>query len=92
MEKQKRELNQNEVELMEHIKEQGQILDDLLNRLAALRNTYYEQTHAAFKKGEDPALTYEEIGKFCAAYGLAEDHLKTGVMWLVRAVTLNNYF
>lgn len=87
-----RELSQAEIDLMNRIKEQGEVFGDLLSELAALRNEHRKETHAAIEKGEEPALTHEQLGESCTAHGLAEDHLKTGVMWLVRAVALPSSF
>jgi len=87
-----RELSQAEIDLMNRIKEQGEVFGDLLSELATLRNEHNKETHAAVDKGEEPALTFEQLGESCTAAGLAEDHLKTGVMWLVRAVALPSSF
>ena len=87
-----RELSQAEIDLMNRIKEQGEVFGDLLRELAALRKQHNEETHAAIKQGKEPALTFSQLGDSATAHGLAEDHLKTGVMWLVRAVALPSSF
>tara|TARA_R100001377_G_scaffold4294_1_gene2473 strand:- start:530 stop:826 length:297 start_codon:yes stop_codon:yes gene_type:complete len=87
-----RELNQAEIDLMNRIKEQGEVFGGLLSELSVLRNADREATHTAVKREEAPRLTHEQLGESCTAVGLAEDHLKTGVMWLVRAVALPSSF
>lgn len=87
-----RDLSQAEIDLMNRIKEQGEVFGGLLSELAVLREEHRAETHAAVKRGEEPKLTHEQLGASCTAHGLAEDHLKTGVMWLVRAVALPNSF
>ncbi len=77
---------------MNRIKEQGEVFGELLSELAVLRNAHNEETHAAIDSGREPALTFSQLGDSCTAAGLAEDHLKTGVMWLVRAVALPSSF
>lgn len=87
-----RELSQAEIDLMNRIKEQGEVFGGLLRELATLRTQHNKETHAAIKQGDEPALTFEQLGESATAHGLAEDHLKTGVMWLVRAVALPSSF
>lgn len=87
-----RELSQAEIDLINRIKDQGEVFGDLLSELAALRNERNKETHAAVDKGEEPVLTFKQLVESCTAAGLAEDHLKTGVMWLVRAVALPGSF
>lgn len=83
-----RDLSQEEINLMNRIKEQGEVFGDLLSELAVLREQHRTETHTAESRGEAPKLTHEQLGESCTAHGLAEGHLKTGVMWLVRAVAL----
>lgn len=83
-----RDLSQSEIDLMNRIKAQGEVFGGLLSELALLREVHRSETHSAEVRGETPALTHEQLGESCTAHGLAEDHLKTGVMWLVRAVAL----
>lgn len=87
-----RELSQEEIDLMNRIKAQGEVFGDLLRELAALRKLQNEKAHEAVNSGQVPALTFEQLGESATAHGLAEDHLKTGVMWLVRAVALPSSF
>lgn len=87
-----RELSQEEIDLMNKIKEQGEVFGGLLSELSILRNEHNKNTHESVKKGETPNLTFSQLGDSCTAAGIAEDHLKTGVMWLVRAVALPDSF
>lgn len=87
-----RELSQEEIDLINRIKEQGEVFGGLLSELATIRNKDRAETHTAVKREESPRLTHEQLGDSCTAVGLAEDHLKTGVMWLVRAVALPESF
>ena len=87
-----RELSQAEIDLMNKIKEQGEVFGGLLSELSAIRDQHREETHASIDVGEVPVLTHSQLGDSCTAAGIAEDHLKTGVMWLVRAVALPSSF
>lgn len=87
-----RELSQAEIDLINRIKEQGEVFGDLLSELSGMREHDRDETRTALKRDEVPALTHEQLGESCTAHGLAEDHLKTGVMWLVRAVALPESF
>lgn len=89
-----RELSQKEIDLMNRIKEQGEVFGELLSELATLRGQERKELNGAEKHGTFPEteLTHEQLGESCTAHGLAEDHLKTGVMWLVRAVALPSSF
>lgn len=75
---------------MNEIKEQGEVFGELLKKHAKLRSR-----HRNILNGEvegECNLTHEQLGDAATAHGLAEDHLKTGVMWLVRAVALPSSF
>lgn len=90
-----RELSQEEVDLMNRIKEQGEVFGELMRELSVLRSDQRDQLHLAESDGENyvnTSMTFEKLGESCTAVGLAEDHLKTGVMWLVRAVALPDSF
>lgn len=89
-----RELSQAEIDLMNRIKDQGEVFGELLKELAALREQERNELHTAEAAEREPttSMTFEKLGESCTAHGLAEDHLKTGVMWLVRAVALPDSF
>lgn len=89
-----RELSQEEIDLMNEIKEQGEVFGELLSKLSKLRDTQCKQLHAASAAGSEPQtnMTFDKLGESCTNAGIAEDHLKTGVMWLVRAVALPESF
>ena len=87
-----RELSQEEISLMNRIKEEGEVFGKLISELSVLRNVQRRNTHISEGLSESPELTHHQLGESCTAAGLAEDHLKTGVMWLVRAVALPESF
>lgn len=75
-----RELSQEEVVLMNLIKDQGEALGVTIEKLRELR--------CDNKDGLNPIKLLESAD---AMYN-AEQQLKTGIMWLVRSVALPNSF
>ncbi len=80
-----RELNQEEIKLMNDIKAHGEGTRELLDRVATLRindkNGYQEKL-----------LSSEQYVESMRCLGVARDNLQTGQMWFVRAVALPNSF
>lgn len=77
-----RELSQEEIDLMNRIKEHGEKTKALIDELYQLRNK--EEEAEIF----DPEQKYES--RRCLR--IAREHLQTGQMWFVRAVALPESF
>lgn len=83
-----RELSQEEVDLMNRIKEKGNEIGSLIQELRDLRES--QSDHLVC--GSIVNVNHGQIADSVRAMDLAEDQLKTGVMWLVRAVALPETF
>ena len=84
-----RDLSQEEVDLMNRVKEHGEKTGDLVKELLAFRN---KQWDISFKHGDNCHLTKEQINESRRAILIAKNELQTGQMWLVRAVALPDSF
>ncbi len=74
-----RELSQEEINLMNRIKEKGEELGTIVSELKDIRIIDNQLEPVKLMESHD-------------AIAIAEPHLKTGVMWLVRAVALPDSF
>lgn len=87
-----RELEQAEIDLMNRIKDQGEVMGALVSELRGLRGQQRIETRTAYELGDTPKVTHDQLSESKDAIRTAEEHLKTGVMWLVRAVALPSTF
>lgn len=76
-----RDLSQAEIDLMNRIKEKGEEIGGLFSELKDLRCI-----------NATPELEPVKLMESHDAIAIAESQLKTGIMWLVRAVALPNSF
>lgn len=79
-----RDLSQQEIDLMNRIKDHGEKTRELLNELNKLRN--HQMIHM------DNSLTPEQKNESVRCIDRATAHLQTGQMWFVRAVALPDSF
>ncbi|WJZ69996.1 hypothetical protein PVP_XSN000017 [Vibrio phage PVP-XSN] len=82
------ELNQDEIDLINKIKEHGEKTHHLLNELIEMRRN--QESDAC--KGELEGISYPKISESIRNIRIAKEHLQTGQMWLVRAVALPETF
>ncbi|GAL22976.1 phage protein [Vibrio maritimus] len=80
-----RELNQEEIDLMNRIKAHGEQTKALIDELEYLRN-------AGQWPQKEAALSPDQYLESTRAISIAKEHLQTGQMWLVRSVALPNGF
>lgn len=81
-----RDLSQEEVDLMNRIKEHGEVTKSLLNEVETLQ----EVSH--MNNPSESYITKEQLAESKRALSIATEHLQTGQMWFVRAVELPNTF
>lgn len=78
-----RDLSQSEIDLMNEIKEHGEVTNDLLTKL----NKFREESQS-----ELCPLSGEQYLESLRCLRLAQESLQTGQMWFVRAVALPESF
>lgn len=86
-----RELSQQEIDLMNQIKAQGEVLAGLIDNLRELRNQDYSALSGQ-ACNRSTSISYEQLKESRKGINTAETHLKTGIMWLVRSVALPTTF
>lgn len=77
-----RDLNQEEIDLMNAIKEHAEKTSTLIQDLRNLRTS----------TSADSPLSVEQLNESMRCITIAKESLQTGQMWLVRAVALPNSF
>lgn len=77
-----RDLSQQEIDLMNKIKEHGEKTKDLIDEVSAMRCDDFE----------DGKLTHDQMLEAPRCIEKAKTHLQEGQMWFVRAVALPNSF
>ena len=83
-----RDLSQQEIDLMNRIKEHGEKTKKLLSEMFELRQ---KQQHDACENiGNE--LSFQQSVESIRCLGVAKEHLQTGQMWFVRAVALPDSF
>lgn len=85
-----RDLSQEEIELMNEIKEKGQELQSLIIEIEQLREVELAQVLDPNSNACD--LSKEQIHESMRCMNIAKKDLQTGVMWLTRSVALPNSF
>ena len=83
-----RELSSMEIALMNEIKDKGNELGELISNLKGLRKKEANR----LDNGESTELTQEQLKASGKAINIATENLKTGFMWLTRAVALPDSF
>ena len=82
-----RDLTQEEIDLMNEIKEHGEITKSLIQKLERMR----EDQNVMAQTCGDP-LTLDQINESFRCLALAKTNLQQGNMWFVRAVALPDSF
>ena len=82
-----RDLTQEEIDLMNEIKEHGEITKSLIQKLERMR----EDQNLTAQTCGDP-LTLDQINESRRCLALAKTNLQQGDMWFVRAVALPDSF
>lgn len=80
-----RELNEHETELLALIDTQVEQLQNLIRVAGRLHSERLAKAHTE----PCPAVTFEQLADGATTAGLAEDHLRTGIMYLRKAVLLD---
>jgi hypothetical protein len=83
-----RDLTEQEIALMNRIKELGEQTKTLLGEIIDLR---YKQQHDVCEGLKSP-ISYQQTNESLRALLNAKDHLQTGQMWFVRALALPDSF
>lgn len=84
-----RELNQDEIDLMNEIKEHGEATKQLLLKIAKVHSEAVEQNALTIEQEYNDLAPFVESAR---CINLAQDHLQTGQMWLTRAIALPDSF
>lgn len=79
-----RDLSQEEIDLMNEIKEHGEKTGQLIAKVAELRDTQVE----AVTEG----ITFDQLEESFRCLDIAKAQLQQGQMWFVRAVELPDSF
>lgn len=90
-----RELSQQEIDLMNQIKAQGGVISGLIANLRELRDRDFcalDGLSLPAQADGSASISHAQLAESREAINTAETHLKTGVMWLVRAVALPTTF
>jgi uncharacterized protein (UPF0335 family) len=87
-----RELSQEEIDLMNEIKEHGEVTKALLNKINLLRNKECELAEKNAVTLDEELENLKPYSASIRCIDLAQDYLQTGQMWLVRSVALPESF
>lgn len=83
-----RDLSQQEIDLMNRIKEHGEKTKQLIKELRTMRGNQYQD----FCQNHPVDLSENQLHESLRCLNLASDNLQTGQMWFVRAVALPDSF
>jgi ribosome maturation protein Sdo1 len=81
-----RDLSQDEIDIMNSIKEKANEVSEMLKELRTIR------AHDEMYIGVEKQLSSEQIAESHRSMNVAKENLQTGFMWLVRAVALPDSF
>jgi hypothetical protein len=87
-----RDLSQEEVDLMNRIKEKASEVGELVNELAVLRKSSLRNSKDGVPIERTDNLTEESATESSRCLMIAKDNLQAGFMWFVRAVALPESF
>lgn len=87
-----RDLSQQEIDLMNRIKEHGEATKKLLDELEDLRFGHQNFLDCGCPEECATNLSQEQVNESYRSLWLAKEHLQTGQMWFVRAVALPDSF
>ena len=87
-----RELSQVEIDLMNEIKEHGELTKKLLDKVFDLRAQEQEKAIEAKPLLDNEAEILKNVEDSIRCLSIAHEHLQTGQMWLVRSVALPESF
>ncbi len=81
-----RDLSQEEIDLMNEIKEHAEKTKELISKVSKMRE------HDSMYIGVENALSKNQISESNRSLAIAKTKLQTGFMWFVRAVALPDSF
>jgi hypothetical protein len=87
-----RKLSEDEINLINEIKEHGGTTLALLNKIQNLREGQWEELHRTEDETVGNGLTAEMLVESASCTNSASSSLKEGQMWLVRSVALPSGF
>lgn len=83
-----RELSQEEIDLINEIKQHAEKTDALLKKINLMR----QNQHQDACEGIQTSISFDQSAESIRCLGIAKEHLQTGHMWFVRAVALPDGF
>lgn len=87
-----RELNQDEIDLMNEIKEHGEVTKKLLQKVVDLRMSQQDKVLNDIPEPEDSEQVLNQVDESLRCINIAGEALQTGQMWFVRSVALPDSF
>lgn len=87
-----RDLSQQEIDLMNRIKEHAEKTASLIQQVSDLRKSAQAHGMYGVPNARTDSLTDEQAGESMRCLALAKTNLQTGQMWFVRAVALPDSF
>jgi hypothetical protein len=87
-----RELNQDEIDLMNEIKEHGEVTKKLIQKVVDLRSEQQDTVLDATTEPENSELVLNQVEESIRCINVASEALQTGQMWFVRAIALPDSF
>lgn len=87
-----RELNQDEIDLMNEIKEHGEVTKKLLQKVVDLRSEQQDSVLEAIPEPANSKLVLDQVEESIRCINVAAEALQTGQMWFVRAIALPDSF
>lgn len=87
-----RELNQDEIDLMNEIKEHGEVTKSLIQKVVDLRISQQDEVLNDIPEPQDSARILQQVDESIRCINIARESLQTGQMWFVRAIALPDSF
>lgn len=87
-----RELSQEEIDLMNEIKEHGETTKALLKKVADLRMAEQDAVLESNDEIQDEEKMLSAVQQSVRCLDLAYEYLQTGQMWFVRSIALPDSF
>mgnify|MGYP001773670950 CR=1 FL=1 len=87
-----RELNQDEIDLINEIKDHGEVTKKLLQKVVDLRMSQQDKVLNDIPEPEDSEQVLNQVEESIRCINIAGEALQTGQMWFVRSVALPDSF
>lgn len=87
-----RELNQDEIDLMNEIKEHGEVTKSLIQKVVDLRISQQDEVLNDIPEPQDSVRILQQVDESIRCINIARESLQTGQMWFVRAIALPDSF